>query len=61
MADSDLIGEKGGILVQTTDSYIDISVLLAEETKHCLTPFAFKIDELLFGLPLASPTKRAIA
>ncbi len=36
-------------------------VLSDEETKQYLTPFAFKMDETLFGLPLASPAKRGIA
>lgn len=39
----------------------DITELSEEETKHYLTPFAFKLDKSLFGLPLASPTKRGIA
>ena len=37
------------------------SVLSEEETKQYLTPFAFKLDNSLFGLPLASPTKRGVA
>jgi len=32
-----------------------------EETRTILTPFAFKIDESLFGLSLAKPWKRAVA
>jgi len=39
----------------------DISALSEEETKQYLTPFAFKMDKSLFGLPLASPTKRGVA
>ncbi|MDP7591667.1 MAG: RDD family protein [Litorilituus sp.] len=39
----------------------DVSRLSEEETKHYLTPFAFTLDKSLFGLPLASPSKRAIA
>ena len=39
----------------------DISALSEEETKQYLTPFAFKMDKSLFGLPLASPAKRGIA
>ncbi len=35
--------------------------LSEEETKHFLTPFAFKMDKSLFGLPLASPSRRGIA
>lgn len=38
-----------------------IAVLSEEETKKYLTPFAFKMDNSLFGLPLASPAKRGIA
>ncbi len=33
----------------------------AEDTLHFLTPFAFKMDKSLFGLPLASPSRRGIA
>lgn len=40
---------------------IDVTALSEEETKQYLTPFAFKLDESLFGLPLASPAKRGIA
>lgn len=61
MANADLINDKGTTSVQTTDSFIGINELSAEETKHFLTPFAFRMDKSLFGLPLASPTKRAIA
>ncbi len=39
----------------------EFNQLSEEETKHYLTPFAFKLDSSLFGLPLASPTKRAFA
>ncbi len=39
----------------------DVSALSEEETKQYLTPFAFKMDESLFGLPLASPSRRGIA
>ena len=35
--------------------------LTEEETKKILTPFAFKIDESLFGIPLAVPWRRGIA
>jgi uncharacterized RDD family membrane protein YckC len=35
--------------------------LSEQETKEVLTPFAFNLDESLFGLPLASPWKRAVA
>jgi hypothetical protein len=35
--------------------------LTEEETKQILTPFAFKIDESLFGLPLAAPWRRGFA
>jgi len=37
------------------------AALSEEETKQYLTPFAFKMDKSLFGLPLASPEKRGIA
>jgi len=36
-------------------------VLTDEETRAILTPFAFKIDESLFGVSLAKPWKRAAA
>jgi hypothetical protein len=39
----------------------DAVALSEKETKKYLTPFAFKMDKSLFGLPLASPTKRGIA
>ena len=39
----------------------NVANLTEEETKQYLTPFAFKIDNTLFGLPLASPTKRGVA
>ncbi|MGS0536095.1 RDD family protein [Pseudoalteromonas sp. SaAl2] len=35
--------------------------LTHSETKEVITPYAFKIDEALLGLPLASPTRRALA
>ncbi|WP_448556882.1 RDD family protein [Thalassotalea montiporae] len=35
--------------------------LTGDETRQILTPFAFKIDKSLFGLPLASPFKRGSA
>lgn len=37
------------------------NTLSQKETRLILTPFAFKIDQSLFGLPLASPFKRACA
>ena len=40
---------------------LSVAGFTEEETKHYLTPFAFKLDKSLFGLPLASPTKRGIA
>lgn len=40
---------------QTSDMLTD------EETKKILTPFAFNIDESLFGLPLALPWRRGAA
>ncbi|WP_448549253.1 RDD family protein [Thalassotalea fusca] len=39
----------------------DSKCLTAEETREVLTPFAFKIDESLFGIPLSKPWKRLIA
>lgn len=35
--------------------------LTSSETRQILTPFAFKIDNSLFGLPLARPWKRGLA
>ncbi len=35
--------------------------LTEEETKKILTPFAFNIDESLFGIPLAVPWRRGLA
>lgn len=40
---------------------VDSNLLTAEETREVLTPFAFKIDESLFGIPLSKPWKRLIA
>jgi len=40
---------------------VDDSFLTEEETKKILTPFAFKIDESLFGMPLAFPWRRGLA
>ena len=39
----------------------EIKGLTEQETRTILTPFAFKIDQSLFGLSLAKPYKRAIA
>jgi uncharacterized RDD family membrane protein YckC len=39
----------------------DKSFLTEEETKKILTPFAFKIDESLLGIPLAVPWRRGLA
>ena len=36
-------------------------VLSAEETREILTPFAFKIDQSLFGIALAVPWRRGAA
>lgn len=35
--------------------------LSVEETKTMITPYAFAVEESLFGLPLASPRRRGIA
>ena len=48
-------------LENNNNSNTDVIALSDKETKQYLTPFAFKMDESLFGLPLASPTKRGIA
>lgn len=61
MTDTNLVSDKTSGSTPDHDSFIDISELSVEETKHFLTPFAFSIDKSLFGLPLASPSKRAIA
>lgn len=39
----------------------NVAALSEKETKQYLTPFAFKMDNSLFGLPLATPTKRGVA
>jgi uncharacterized RDD family membrane protein YckC len=41
--------------------FINNRFLTEEETKKILTPFAFKIDENLFGIPLAVPWRRGFA
>ena len=40
---------------------IEQLALSDSETKDVITPYAFKIDQALLGLPLASPIKRALA
>ena len=45
----------------TSDKAPITSALTVEETREILTPFAFTIDKSLFGTPLASPTRRAVA
>ena len=35
--------------------------LTRAETREIITPYAFELDQALLGLPLASPTRRAIA
>jgi len=40
---------------------VNNKTLSEEETKKFLTPFAFRLDKSLFGLPLASPSKRGFA
>ena len=47
--------------ITNTTTNIDAAALSEKETKQYLTPFAFKMDKSLFGLPLASPAKRGIA
>ena len=42
-------------------SETSVSELSAEETRSMLTPFAFKLDKSLFGLPLAMPLRRGVA
>lgn len=44
-----------------THSDSELCDLSEKETKQYLTPFAFKLDKSLFGLPLASPLKRGTA
>jgi uncharacterized RDD family membrane protein YckC len=43
------------------ENFVDDILLTEEETKKILTPFAFKVDEGLFGIPLAVPWRRGIA
>ncbi|TMO74473.1 RDD family protein [Pseudoalteromonas sp. S3785] len=40
---------------------IEQLALSDSETKDVITPYAFKIDQALLGIPLASPSKRAMA
>jgi hypothetical protein len=40
---------------------VNNKALSEEETKKFITPFAFRLDKSLFGLPLASPSKRGFA
>jgi hypothetical protein len=48
-------------IIKETQSVPTTTALTDEETRAILTPFAFKIDESLFGLSLAKPYKRALA
>ncbi len=45
----------------TNNESSSVSTLSQEETRQILTPFAFEVDKSLFGIALASPTKRALA
>jgi len=48
--------------ISKSDNSLDESSFLTEEeTKKILTPFAFNIDESLFGIPLAVPWRRGLA
>jgi len=47
--------------IKNTPSVPTTTALTDEETRAILTPFAFKIDESLFGVSLAKPYKRALA
>ena len=49
------------IINEATNELLTSNALSQEETRKILTPFAFEIDKSLFGIPLASPTKRALA
>jgi uncharacterized RDD family membrane protein YckC len=62
------IGAKGTDSAEdaNTTSIIDkvkakANNLSPEETREILTPFAFKIDQSLFGVPLAVPWRRGVA
>ena len=35
--------------------------LTRAETREVITPYAFELDQALLGLPLASPSRRAVA
>lgn len=35
--------------------------LTRAESREVITPYAFELDQALLGLPLASPTRRALA
>jgi len=47
--------------VESKDSNDGHEPLTRQETRQILTPFAFKIDETLFGVALAKPWKRGLA
>ena len=49
------------IIDEASNESLSMDTLSQEETRKILTPFAFEIDKSLFGIPLASPTKRALA
>ena len=48
-------------LDEASNGLSNINALSQEETRKILTPFAFEIDQSLFGIYLASPTKRVLA
>ena len=47
--------------VEKTTNTSKANSLSAEETREILTPFAFKIDQSLFGISLAVPWRRGMA
>ena len=52
--------KQGNEIVSQVDAN-GAHALTSSETRQILTPFAFKIDNSLFGLPLARPWKRGVA
>lgn len=52
---------KSESTAQEIETNLNYKSLDERETKEVITPFAFKVNQKLFGLPLASPMKRAIA
>jgi uncharacterized RDD family membrane protein YckC len=57
----DSSNDKSAMFAQGSDTSSKTAQLTPDETRKVLTPFAFKIDQSLFGAPLAVPWRRGLA